>query len=103
MQVSIGIVNWNTREYLRQCLSSVFDNLDGVEAEVIVVDNGSSDGSTDMVRNEFPQVRLIDTGENMGFSKANNLAFQQSMEMGLCSVPAVHSPPRFRNCSMLFI
>lgn len=78
MQLSIAIVNWNTRDLLRQCLDSVFENLDGVESEVIVVDNGSSDGSTDMVRAHFPRVNLIDAGENLGFTRANNLAYRES-------------------------
>ncbi|MEN6520993.1 MAG: glycosyltransferase family 2 protein [Armatimonadota bacterium] len=78
MQLSIAIVSWNTKRLLRQCLSSVFGDLDGLTAEVIVVDNGSSDDSAGMVRCEFPQVRLIEAGENLGFTRANNLAYKES-------------------------
>ena len=78
MQLSIAIVNWNTKELLRQCLSSVFGNLDGLQAEVIVVDNGSSDGSAEMVQSDFPSVKLIESGKNLGFARATNLAYQQS-------------------------
>ncbi|MBI2843218.1 MAG: glycosyltransferase family 2 protein [Armatimonadetes bacterium] len=83
MELSVAIVNWNTREMLRQCLVSVTRELEetssiGFEAEVIVVDNGSSDESAEMVRTEFPQVKLIEAGENIGFTRANNLAFRRS-------------------------
>lgn len=78
MKLSIAIVNWNTKALLNQCLTSVYANLDGLEAEVIVVDNGSSDGSAEMVRREFPQVKLVEAGENLGFTKANNLAYNMS-------------------------
>ena len=53
MDVSIIIVNWNTRELLRDCLTSVFEQAGDVDYEVIVVDNASTDGSVEMVRNEF--------------------------------------------------
>lgn len=78
MQLSIAIVSWNTRDLLRACLRSVFENLDGLSAEVIVVDNASSDQSAEMVRDEFPQVKLIEAGANLGFSRGNNLAYQHS-------------------------
>jgi GT2 family glycosyltransferase len=78
MLLSIAIVSWNTRDLLRDCLSSVFENLDNLKAEVVVVDNGSTDGSAEMVRNEFPQVNLVEAGENLGFTRANNLAYKLS-------------------------
>ena len=78
MKLSIAIVNWNTRDLLYHCLESVFENLDGIESEVIVVDNGSTDGSADVVRDVFPQVKLIETGENLGFAKANNVAYRHA-------------------------
>ena len=74
--VSIVIVNWNTRYALKDCLDSVFANLRGVEAEVFVVDNNSNDGSCEMVDEFFPQVVLIRNQQNRGFAAANNQAIQ---------------------------
>lgn len=78
MHLSIVIVNWNTRDMLRDCLESVFDNLGDLEAEVFVVDNASSDGSPSMVIREFPSVKLIRNTENLGFAAANNEAIRLS-------------------------
>lgn len=76
MDLSIVIVNWNTRDLLRDCLRSTFDTIKGLTFEVIVVDNGSSDGSAEMLRGSFPGVRLIENRENRGFAAANNQAFR---------------------------
>jgi GT2 family glycosyltransferase len=72
MDVSIIVVAWNVRELLHNCLDSVFQQTRGIEFEVIYVDNGSVDGSVAMVRQEFPQTRIIENKENRGFIKANN-------------------------------
>lgn len=72
MDVSIIIVNWNTRDSLRDCLASVYAETKGISFEVILVDNTSTDGSTDMVKRQFPQVILIENDENKGFAAANN-------------------------------
>jgi hypothetical protein len=74
MDVSILIVNYKTRELLRQCLSSIFASGCSLEFEVIVLDNDSRDGSVEMVREEFPRVSLIEHGRNGGLSHGNNLA-----------------------------
>jgi GT2 family glycosyltransferase len=66
-QLSIIIVSWNVRELLRACLASL-----PCEAETIVVDNASSDGSAEMVRRDFPHVRLLANAENRGFTGGNN-------------------------------
>ncbi len=76
--LSIIIVNWNTCRLLDQCLESVFENLDGIDAEIWVVDNASNDDSVPMVQNKYPEVKLIINQENCGFAGANNLAIQQS-------------------------
>ena len=68
------IVNWNTRDLLRRCLKSLFENPPKESMEVVVVDNASGDGSAEMVRAEFPQVNLIAPGANTGYAKGNNLA-----------------------------
>jgi GT2 family glycosyltransferase len=72
MDVSILVVNWNTRELLRQCLQSIYRETRSITFEVIVVDNASSDGSAAMIESEFRQVRLIANLDNRGFAAANN-------------------------------
>ena len=83
MDLSIIIVNWNTRELLAGCLGSVLrcqtsPTADGrpLAAEVIVVDNASTDGSAALARQRFPQVRLIENARNVGFAAANNQALR---------------------------
>lgn len=68
VKVSIIVVSWNTKQLLRNCLKS----LKGMAVEIIVVDNGSTDGSPMMVVKEFPQVKLIKSKKNLGFGAANN-------------------------------
>jgi len=72
MDVSVIIVNWNTRDILRDCLQSIFEETRDITYEVIVIDNASSDGSVEMVAAEFPQVQLIANRANRGFASANN-------------------------------
>jgi len=78
MQLSIVIVNYNVKHFLQQCLSSVFNALSKIDAEVWVVDNNSVDGSVLMVKNQFKKVKLIVNKDNLGFSKANNQAIKKS-------------------------
>ena len=78
MKLSIVIVSYNVRSYLEQCLQSVQKALKGIEGEVWVVDNLSSDDSVEVVRRDYPWVHLIVNQENLGFSRANNLAIRQS-------------------------
>ena len=78
MKLSIVIVSYNVSGYLQQCLDSVMTALEGIEGEVFVVDNASSDDSVEMVRSRYSQVRLIESGENLGFSRANNVAIRQA-------------------------
>jgi GT2 family glycosyltransferase len=78
MDISIIIVNWNTRELLSQCLASIFGSQTDKEFEVLVVDNGSSDESVHMVTAGYPQVRLLANEKNVGFANANNQALRQS-------------------------
>lgn len=72
MDVSIIIVNYNTCGLLKDCLESIFRHTAGIEFEVIVSDNGSDDGSLQMVRAEFPRVVLVENDANLGFGAANN-------------------------------
>ncbi|MCP4370266.1 MAG: glycosyltransferase family 2 protein [Deltaproteobacteria bacterium] len=76
MDISIIIVNWNSLHHLKKCLTSIYSQPQDVEFEVIVVDNASYDGSDDLVRVEYPSVRFIQSNENLGFAKANNLGYQ---------------------------
>jgi GT2 family glycosyltransferase len=78
MDLSVIIVNWNTRDLLCQCLDSLTQKLEGVEMEILVVDNGSRDGSVAAVRKKSPGVRLIENSVNLGFAKANNQALSVS-------------------------
>ena len=72
--ISIIIVNYNTAAILRDCLFSLYANLKRSDFEVIVADNFSSDGSVEMIKSEFPDVRIVANRENFGFAKANNQA-----------------------------
>lgn len=76
MEISVIIVNWNTCDLLRQCLQSVYRTVREIAFEVIVVDNGSADGSVAMLQAEFPGVRTVANGENRGFAGANNQALR---------------------------
>ena len=76
MVLTVVIVNYNVKYFLEQCLRSVFAATQDLEAEVYVVDNNSSDGSAEWIKNQFPQVKLIENQENVGFSKANNQAIR---------------------------
>lgn len=71
--VSIVIVNYNTRQLLADCLESIAEKTKGASYEVIVVDNDSADGSVEMLAERFPEVRAIRSGGNIGFGRANNL------------------------------
>lgn len=74
MKLSVIIVNYNVEHFLEQCLYSVREAAKRVEVEVFVVDNNSVDGSLEMVRSKFPEVKLVANKDNVGFSKANNQA-----------------------------
>lgn len=75
-QVSVIIVNWKVRKLLEKCLHSIFNQIDPKLVEVIVVDNDSHDGTSEMLISEFPQVRVIAMAHNTGFAYANNLALK---------------------------
>ena len=78
MDLSIIIVNWNSVDYLRRCLESIYRQTTNLEFEVMVIDNASFDGSEELIRAEFPEVKFIQSTENIGFARANNLGFQHS-------------------------
>ncbi len=76
--LSIIIVNWNAKAFLLECLRSLARETKSLRAEIIVVDNASSDGSPETVQNEFPDVRILRNHANLGFAKANNLGIALS-------------------------
>lgn len=78
MDLSVIIVNYNTKELLKRCLASVFSSKTKYSFEVLVSDNGSQDASSEMVKNQFPQVSLIENKKNLGFSKGNNIALKRA-------------------------
>ncbi|MGC9318006.1 MAG: glycosyltransferase family 2 protein [Armatimonadota bacterium] len=77
-ELSVCIVNWNTRDLLEDCLESIREAPDAVSREIIVVDNASGDGSAEMVRARHPEVALIANEENLGYAAANNQAIEQA-------------------------
>ncbi len=76
IDLSVIIVNWNTRDMLAECINSIEQTTPELSLEIIVVDNASSDGSQAMLREKYPQVRLIANQDNVGFAKANNQAMR---------------------------
>jgi len=78
IDLSIIIVNWNTKELLRKCLQSVYNSTHNVTFEIYIVDNNSQDGSNEMVKMEFPLTNLIVNCHNEGFARANNKAIRRA-------------------------
>lgn len=76
LKTAVVILNYNTRDYLRQFLPGLIESCKGLDAEVIVADNASADGSAEMMKAEFPEVRLITLQENFGFTGGYNRALQ---------------------------
>jgi GT2 family glycosyltransferase len=79
MLVSVIIVNYNGKVYLDKCLDSIKKTTLYSELEVLVIDNNSADGSVDLVKEKYPEVKTIELKENVGFAAANNLAAKQAM------------------------
>jgi GT2 family glycosyltransferase len=75
--LSIIIINWKSAAFTRQCLASIQGKASGLKYEVLVVDNASYDGCGEMISREFPDVVFIQSQENLGFARANNLAFSR--------------------------
>lgn len=78
MQLSIIIVNYNGKNFLKNCFESIILHCSSITYEIIVVDNNSSDGSQAYIKEEFPEVILFDMKENLGFGKANNFGVAHS-------------------------
>jgi N-acetylglucosaminyl-diphospho-decaprenol L-rhamnosyltransferase len=78
MDLSIIIVNWNSKDYLAKCLESVYSHTDGISYEVIVIDNASFDGCDLLISEKYPQTKFIQSDVNLGFGGANNLGYRNS-------------------------
>ena len=76
LDLAVVILNYNTRDLLRECLRTAYASQGAIRFDVCVVDNASSDGSADMVRTEFPQAVLVASDRNGGFSYGNNLGLR---------------------------
>ena len=79
VKLSVVIVSYKVRAYVEQCLASLLRSLRDIDAEVFVVDNNSHDGTVQLIRSRFPQVKVMDSSHNLGFARANNAAIRQSV------------------------
>ncbi|GAI22249.1 unnamed protein product, partial [marine sediment metagenome] len=78
VDLSIIIINYNVKHHLKECLQSIYHSIKRASFEITVVDNNSIDGSVDMVKSEFPGVKLIENCQNLGFARANNQALKEN-------------------------
>ncbi|MDI6804610.1 MAG: glycosyltransferase family 2 protein [Bacteroidota bacterium] len=78
LDVSIVFTNWNTRDFMRDCINSVVEKTQGLTYEIIVVDDGSTDGSVEMLQTEFPDVKIVINEKNLGVAKAYNRGVAQA-------------------------
>ena len=84
MQLSVIILNYNVRYFLEQCILSVQKALGGIDGEIIVVDNASTDDSCEMMKAKFPNIKLIENATNLGFPKGNNIGVAQAKGEYIC-------------------
>ncbi|MGR3303442.1 MAG: glycosyltransferase family 2 protein [Candidatus Scalindua sp.] len=99
VDISFIIVNWNTRDILINCLNSIYKTVTDIDCEIYVVDNNSTDGSQEAVKNGFPDVKLIENSVNTGFAHANNqaLSVMQGIFAVLLNSDAVLQEDAIRN------
>src|SRR3712207_446146 len=72
MKLSVVIICWNDLKVINDCLRSIYDETRSIPFEVIVSDNGSTDGSIEYIREQFPAVQVVENGANVGFARGNN-------------------------------
>jgi len=84
MQLSVIILNYNVRYFLELCLLSVESALTNIDSDIIVVDNNSADDSCEMIKMRFPNVKLIQNNENVGFPKGNNIGVDEAKGEYIC-------------------
>ena len=85
-EISFVVVSWNARQHLHRCLSLLCQAALDSPSEVIVIDNASTDGSWQMVRDEYPEVRLLCNESNAGFAMANNQGIAVSSGIYVCLI-----------------
>ena len=78
MDLSIIIINYKTKRVTADCLKTILRSIDKIKKEVIVVDNGSGDGSIEYLAKKFPWAKIYDSGANLGFAGGNNFGFKKS-------------------------
>lgn len=100
MKLSVIILNYNVSDFLRQAILSVQCAIENIQAEIIIIDNNSSDDSCTMVRKEFPELLLIENKENIGFGRANNQAVTQAKGEFVCILnpDTAVAPDVFEKC-----
>jgi GT2 family glycosyltransferase len=76
IELSVVVVSWNAKKYVQECLASLGQQILSVPVEIIIVDNASTDGTPEMVRQEFPDVKVVQNAHNLGFAKANNIGIR---------------------------
>ncbi len=86
IDLSIIIVNYNVKAFLQNCLLSIFKAVEKISSEIIVIDNASDDGSVEIIKKNFPQVKLIESKTNLGFSKANNIGLKIARGKYICLI-----------------
>lgn len=86
MDISIIIVNWNTKKLLLKCIDSILKDIRNFNVEIIVVDNASTDDSVQAVNDRFDSVKVIRNSENLGFAKANNIGINESTGKYICLI-----------------
>jgi len=84
MHLSVIILNYNVRYFLEQCVLSVQKALEGIDGEIIVIDNASSDDSCKMMKTKFPHIKLIENKDNLGFPKGNNIGVAEAKGEYIC-------------------
>jgi GT2 family glycosyltransferase len=84
MQLSVIILNYNVRYFLELCVLSVESALENIDSEIIVIDNNSSDNSCEMMQTRFPNVKLIQNNQNVGFPKGNNIGVDEASGEYIC-------------------
>src|SRR6267143_877479 len=86
MNVSIIVVTWNAKRIVRECLESLSQYAEGPDTEIIVVDNASSDGTLQVIREVLPNVQLYENDANLGFAKGNNIGIGLSTGRYVCLI-----------------